>query len=157
MGGRGGEGRERGGREYGRQTLAAAAAYQWWSNLSTHTLHSEQCAARGGRKMRHVRHHLSRTCTPLTSTNRCIVAHASASASLMLGFHGTMPGSVVAHATKNHIVCTYRTTPTTVAASGSAGHTRTQNAMEAPVVSTKAKMVTPMSGPTIILPSQQKK
>eukprot|EP00965_Chrysotila_dentata_P098285 3249193-Pleurochrysis_carterae.AAC.3 len=43
---------------------------QWWSKRSTHTLHSEQCEARGGRQMRQVWHHLSEMVTPDTPRAR---------------------------------------------------------------------------------------
>lgn len=55
--------------------------------------------------MRHVRHHLSGTFTPLISTVRCKAAHASASASSIMRLLGTMPGSVVAVRTMKATVC----------------------------------------------------
>ena len=77
---------------------------QWWSKRSTQTLHSEQCAARGGRKILQVRHHLSGTRTPLISTERVDWALAMAVASSIVVLRGRIPGSVVAQAAMNTIV-----------------------------------------------------
>ena len=67
-----------------------------------------------------------------------------------------IPGSVVAVIAKKNIVVQNSKAPERNAGTGNVVHTNTQNVMHVPVVRAAAKMVIPISGPTMTLPSQQK-